>query len=634
MAARTFNLSVILTAIDNLTAPLKKTGKKLAAFSDKAARASAKLKGAGDAMTRNITLPLAGIGAISSKIAIGFDDSMRQVQAITSATAQDFELLKASALDLGKKTKFTASEAAQGMKFLGMAGFDTTQILKAMPGVLDLAAASGVELAEASDMMSDAMSMFHINADQANRVSDVMAKVTNRSNTNMSQLFEALKFIGPTVANMGASIEEVSAVIGILGDNGLKGSVATRALSTAFTKLADPSKTALQLMKSTNVQAFDANGKFKGLTSVLEQVQRATADMSDEQKSFYISSIFGSEALKSVNILLNAEKKVMVDNEKVTKKGVDALRAFTGELDNAKGTAKKMANVMESGPGGALRRMKSAVEGMAISIGNILAPMIVKITKKIVSFTKWFDNLSPKTKKMIVKFGLLAAAIGPALIVMSKLVGAVGMVSKAISFLIANPIVLIIAAIIAVVVILVVLLKKWEKKTQGVSRAWARMVKIGKKIFELFKRLPAPIKYVIFAFNPFLLLPALIIKNWEKVKAFFAALGDFFKNVDWEGLFFGFFNVIDEVLAKIEALFNKIDNIKQSVGSFVGGGVAKVKGLAGKAAEAGGAAIEILVRSEDGSSARVSKAKTKNGVGSLKIKTMSFFGRTMGAFSR
>jgi len=576
MASKVFDLSVIFSAIDRISKPMLEASKKLDRFQKNAQNISRNLKTAGDSMTRNLTMPILGIGAISSKIAISFDDSMRQVKAITNSTDADFKKLTATALGLGKTTRFTASQAAQGMKFLGMAGFNTTKIIAAMPNMLDLAAASSLDLARAADITSDVMTMFKIGAGESGKAVDVLAKVTNRSNVSMEQLFEALKFIGPTLAPMGAGVEELAAAIGILGDGSLKGGIATRALSTAFTSLAKPNKAAVEQMAALGIKAFDAKENFVGFTSVLEQTDNATKNLTEKQRAMVIATIFGKEAVRSINILLTANKDIQTETGEVTLNGIEALKGYTKELKNSEGTAKKMAKTMEGGIGGSVRRVISALEGMAITLGNILAPMIDRIGKKIRKFTAWFDKLTPATQKWIVKIALLVAAIGPLLLIFSKVVAIISMVSKAWVFLLANPIVLKIALIVAIVaaltfgiIKLVKTIKKWEQKTKGVTRVFGKIKKILKKLKPLILAIAAPFALLFAPFIPLVAVLVTIIKKYDLLNKAMKAFKDvvaFLQKIDWEKMFFGFFDAIEKAIDSFDGFLDRMEkSIKEMI---------------------------------------------------------------------
>jgi len=607
MAAKVFDLSVILTAIDNISAPLNKASQKLNKFSSKAGKLSKKMKGMGDKLTRNVTLPIVAMGALSSRTFMKFDDSMKAVQARTGATGKDLKRLTDAAKEMGQTTRFRASEAAEGMNFLAMAGFDTNKIIKSMPAMLDLAAASSMGLAQAADMTSDIMSQFNLKAEDSARVSNVLAKTSNRTNTDVSQMFEAFKFAGPVFAGLGVSIEETATIIGLLADKGLKGGMATRALTTAFTKLSKPSKDAFLLMEEHGVKAFDSQGKFKGVINVLGETEEAMKGMTEEQALAFKSTIFGSESLKSLNALLDTNKKIMVDGKEVNLKGTAALRGFNNELIKSKGFAKKTAEIMESGFGGSMRRMFSAVEGFAITIGKILAPMITKVSEKIIKLTKWFNKLSPSTKSMIVKIALLAAALGPALIIMAKLITVLQTIAAAMAFLLANPMVLIVAGIALLIfgiTKLVLFLIKIERKSKSVSRFFQRLGDSIIKLADWFKKLPLPLKALIGAFAPFLAIPLTLIANWEKVE-----------------------ETISETIDKIKGL-----DLGSKIKTFGGGIAEKVTGFFG--GNKSQTDVNITVSAESGSSAKVTKVKNKNGNLNLKNKSGGDFGKTLGGVAR
>ncbi|PFA66857.1 phage tail tape measure protein [Bacillus sp. AFS015802] len=370
------------------------------------------MKSAGQTMTASMTLPLVGLGAATVKTAADFEESMDKVSAISGATGTDFQELEKQAKELGATTKFSASEAAEGMQFLGMAGFDTKEIMSAMPGLLDLAAAGALDLGRAADIASNIMSGFSIDAGKAGHVSDVLAKASASANTNVEQLGTAMQYLAPVSNALGWSLEEATSAVMALSDAGLQGEKAGAAFSTSLTRLTSPSKEAAGVMKQLSLEFFDAQGNMKSMPDVIREVEKGTKGLTNEQKAAALSTIFGQEAYKAWAVLLE--------------KGSGALAENTQMLEKADGAAKKMADTMNDNTKGSFKEMLSALEGLAIELGDVLLPIMNDGIAKVTEWTRKFGELSPATQKTVLAVAGLAAAIGPLLMVTGSIATGLG----------------------------------------------------------------------------------------------------------------------------------------------------------------------------------------------------------------
>jgi TP901 family phage tail tape measure protein len=309
------------------------------------------------------SLGLVGGGfAIFSKVKntiVGFDQSMQNLSAITR---DNTDALREQARELGGNTVFTASEAADAMTKLAMAGFDTNQILAATPATLALASAGQIELAEAADIASNVLSGFGLQAEETDRVVDVLAATATTTNTTVSSLGESFKEIAPTANNLNIPIEEVAAAIGLLGNSGIKGTDATTTLNSALNRLSKPTAEMKAKMSELNVEFFNSNGEFIGLTNTVDVLNKSFVGLTDEQKANAISTIFGARANKQMTSLLLGQTKAMVDGTEQTLKGSDALRELTKEYEEAEGRAQEMADVQEDSVAGSFKMLNSALE--------------------------------------------------------------------------------------------------------------------------------------------------------------------------------------------------------------------------------------------------------------------------------
>ena len=379
------------------------------------------LKTMGQNMTKYVTTPLTGLGTASVMTAATFEKSMSNVQALSGATGKDLEDLTNIAKEMGAKTQFSASEAADALGFMALAGWDSSQSMKALPGVLDLAAASGMGLADASDMVTDYLSAFGEEADQAGRMSDVLAYAQANSNTTTQALGEAFKNCAVNANSFGLDIEQTTALLGKLGDQGLKGSEAGTALNAVFRDMSSKMKDGAIAIGDTNVKITDANGNFKSMAEIVAGVQKATDGLSESEKMVALQSTFTSDSIKAMGILMNT--------------GSDSIQNFTNELYNSNGAASEMAATMNDNLSGQITTLKSALEGAAISIGEALLPMVKDLVAWINNLVTWFNSLSPSMQTSIVMAAGLAAAIGPVLIIIGQMSTGIGVLVNAFGIL-------------------------------------------------------------------------------------------------------------------------------------------------------------------------------------------------------
>ena len=305
---------------------------------------------------------MAALGVLAVKTFADFEKGMSNVRAITQASQDDFHKLTQLAKEMGRTTAFTAKEASDAMTFLGMAGFSTDQIMQSLRGTMNLAAAANIELGRAADVASNVLTGFRLDAASTERVVDVLAKTITTSNTDMEQLSEAMKYFAPTASAFGVSVEEASAAVGLLGNAGIQGSLATRALGTGLVRLAKPTNDMSEMMGVLGLRFFDAKGQFIGMTGLVRHLEDRFQGMTDQQRQAAIATIFGAEAMQEINVLLAA--------------GSEQLESYTKQLEEAGGTAQKMADEQLDNLTGSITLLKSAVSGLLIEMGEPLAYVI------------------------------------------------------------------------------------------------------------------------------------------------------------------------------------------------------------------------------------------------------------------
>ena len=326
------------------------------------------------------------------KVAVDFEQSVAKLGAITRADDESLQSLEKTARKLGETTLFTASQSAEAMTFLGMAGFNTNQILAATPGMLNLAQAAGSDLAETADIASNILSGFSLEAGQMGRVGDVLSATFTSSNTTLQMLGDTLKYAAPVASATGASLEEVAAMAGLLGNVGIQGSMAGTALRAAFLRLSAPPKMAADAIAELGLSVKDADGNLRPIPEILKEIGAATESMGSAEQAEVIKKLFGSEAAAGMTELLKQA-------------GSGALDGYIAQLQKAKGTADEMARNMGDTTSGALKRLGSAMESMAISLGNVLLPTVAAGAEIFASFASWVSATSqeyPLLTKVVV----------------------------------------------------------------------------------------------------------------------------------------------------------------------------------------------------------------------------------------
>ncbi len=391
---------------------LGKLGNNFSKFGPQLKTMGEGMKNIGRSMGLYVTAPIvAGFGAAAKK-SIDFDDSMRKVKATSGATGNEFNQLRKKALEMGAKTKFSASESADALNYMALAGWDSKQMMSGISGVMDLAAASGEDLGQVSDIVTDSLTAFGMEAKDSSRFADVLAQTSSKANTDVKGLGDAFKYAAPVAGALGYSVEDTSIAIGLMSNAGIKGEKAGTALRTMFTNLSKPTKAMKDKMDELGISITDSNGEMLPMRDVIDQLRGKMSGLSKDQQAAAAATIFGKESMSGALAVVNASDE---DYQKLTK-----------SIDGSKGASKRMAKEMEGGIGGSLRKMKSAIESLAISIGDVLAPFIRKLADGIASIATKLTNMHGWVQGTIVAFGVLVAAIGPVLFVFGAFISVMG----------------------------------------------------------------------------------------------------------------------------------------------------------------------------------------------------------------
>lgn len=337
-------------------------------------------------MGKKAATGLLNIGKFSMDVGMAFDSSMSKVAAISGATGDDLDFLTEKAQEMGAKTKFSASEAADAFTYMAMAGWKTGDMLDGIEGIMNLAAASGENLASVSDIVTDAITAFGLSAEDSGHFADVLAAASNSANTNVSMLGGSFKYVAPVAGALGYSIEDVSVALGLMANSGIKAEQAGTAMRSMLTRLAKPTKEVYSAFETLGISAEDAltnaDGSMKPLSETIGILREKMSGLSETEQASAAASIAGQEAMSGLLAIVNASES---DYQKLT----DAIA-------NADGTAQGMADTMNDNLPGAITILKSAMEGLGIAIyengSEALKSFVEKITEVVTKITEFVGN--------------------------------------------------------------------------------------------------------------------------------------------------------------------------------------------------------------------------------------------------
>lgn len=334
----------------------------------------------------------------------GFESMMSQVQAISGATGKEFDDLTAKAQEMGATTKFTATEAAQAFNYMAMAGWKPEQMTAGISGIMSLAAASGEDLASTSDIVTDALTAFGLKAKDAGHFSDVLAKASASSNTNVGMLGESFKYVAPVAGAMKYSVEDTSLALGLMANSSIKGSMAGTALKTSLANMAAPTNSMAEAMDKYGISLTDSSGNMKTLKGVMDNLRSSLGGLSETEQTAAASTIFGKEAMSGMLAIINASEQDYND--------------LSNAIGNSKDAAQDMADTMLDNLAGSMTLMQSAVEGVQNSFGQRLTPYVRGFVDSItdampavtVALNDFMDTVDKKAAHMKTVIGTMTAS--------------------------------------------------------------------------------------------------------------------------------------------------------------------------------------------------------------------------------
>lgn len=524
---------------------------KIAATGEKLKTVGDNISGVGEKLMP-VTAGVVALGTAAVKTASDFDSAMSQVAAVSGATGDELEALRDKAREMGSKTKFSASEAAEAMNYMAMAGWKTSDMLSGIEGIMNLAAASGEDLATTSDIVTDALTAFGLTASDSAHFADVLAAASSNANTNVSMMGETFKYAAPIAGSLGFSVEDTAEAIGLMANAGIKSTQAGTSLRTIMTNLTGEVKICGASIGEVTIATTNADGSMRDLSDILADCRTAFGGLSESEKAAAAETLVGKNAMSGFLALMNAAPA-----------DIDKLSSAIAKCD---GTSQSMADTMQDNLAGQLTILKSQLEELAISFGELLVPIIRSVVSAIQGFVDKLNSMDEGTRKFILTIAAVVAALGPVLIVVGKVISAVGTIMTVVpkiagvintvktafaalnAVMLANPIVLIIAAIAALVAAFIYL---WNN-CEGFRQFWIDLWNTIKEA---------------------------AVAAWEGIKSFFQSaweaisttaqtiwngLKDFFSGL-WEGIKGVFTAAWSAISGVMTAIWSTITSVWQSI---------------------------------------------------------------------
>lgn len=477
-------VDVTLRLIDKMTSPLNSAGAKLKDSANQWTKAGKQIQSTGKSisavgagMTKAVTIPIVGAGVAAVKTAADFEKGMSAVQSICGASGKDLQMLSDKAKEMGAKTKFSATEATEAFKYMGMAGWNTGQMMDGIEGVMHLAGATGEDLASTSDIVTDAITAFGLSAKDTNMFVDVLAQTANRSNTDVGMLGESFKYVAPVAGSLKYNVQDVSTALGLMANSGIKASTAGTSLRSWMSRMAAPTDQVSAAMKAVGISLTNSAGKTKDFATVMKETRTGFAKLTDAQKAQYASALAGKTGMSGLLAIVNSS-----DSD---------FNKLSSAIYNSDGACQKMYDTAQNNLVGQLTILKSTVESIAISFGNRMTPHVKKATEWLQKMADKFNSLSQKQQDMIIKLALTAAAAGPAILIFGKMVTTAGKVASnigkvgkafktfgSIAGIVTSPAGIVVAVLLAIVAAGILVWKNWDKIKAVGGKAFGYISKV------------------------------------------------------------------------------------------------------------------------------------------------------------
>ena len=513
------------------------TGEKLQTVGDKISSVGQKLL--------PVTGVVTGLGTAAVKTAADFDSAMSKVAAVSGATGSDFDNLRDKAREMGAKTKFSATEAADAMNYMAMAGWKTEDMLSGIEGVMYLAAASGEDLALTSDIVTDSLTAFGLSAEDSGHFADVLAAASSNANTNVSMMGETFKYCAPVAGALGFSVEDTAEAIGLMGNAGIKASQAGTSMRSIMMNLTGDVKLSGAAIGDVTIATTNADGSMRSLSAILSDCRVAFGGMTEAEKANNAEALVGKNAMSGFLALMNAAP--------------EDIAKVSGAVNNCKDAAKNMADTMQDNLEGQLTILKSQLQELAISFGDLLMPAVRSIVSGLQGMVNVLNAMPDGVKRVIMIIALLVAALGPVLIVIGKTISAVGTIMTLVpklagaistvkgafaalsATMMANPIAIVIAAIAALVAAFIYLWNMNEEFRQFWIRLWNEIKEVAVQVWT------AILQFLVSAWNG---IRNTAVAVWNGIWDFFSGL--------WTGIKTLFTTVVTAISTFLVGAWNGI----------------------------------------------------------------------------
>lgn len=393
-------------------------------YKDSINNVGSSMRNVGSNMSMYFTLPVVASFGAAIKTGADFEGQMSRVGAIAGSSKSQLKAMSDQAVDLGAKTSLSASEVAKGMEELAALGMNTNQIMKAMPGVISAAEASGSDLATTATIMASSLNSFNLKASDSGHVADLLATAANDSAADVQYMGDALKYAGTPAHSLGVTLEDTSAAIEVMSNSGLEGSQAGTALRASFIKLAKPSAQSQKAIDKLGISLSNSKGEFVGMPNLIGQFKDALQGMTKDQKLAYVAQIVGTEAASGFLALIDA--------------GPAKLKKYSDSLKNSNGASKEAADKMKDNLKGSLEQLGGAFESLGITIGTAFAPVLRGLAKAVTFLVEKFNNMPTPLIVLTTIFVGLGAAIGPLLVLTGILAHSIVGISEAVEVLTAT----------------------------------------------------------------------------------------------------------------------------------------------------------------------------------------------------
>lgn len=526
----------VLSKVESMGTGLQKAGEKISSVGSK--------------LTLGVTAPIAGLGAAAIKTASDFESTMSQVSAISGATGDDFKKLEDLAKKMGETTKFSASEAAEALTYMAMAGWKTDDMLDGLEGIMNLAAASGEKLGSTSDIVTDALTAFGLSASDSGHFADILATASSNANTNVSMMGETFKYVAPVAGALGYSAEDTAEAIGLMANAGIKSSQAGTSLRSILSNLQGEVTFCGAGFGEMTVQTTKADGSMRSLGDILEDCRKAFTKMSESERAANAEAVVGREAMSGFLALMTAAPK-----------DIDKLNDAISKCD---GSAKSMADTMNDNLSGQITLLKSQLEALAIQFVTLIMPYLRQGVEWLSKLCTWISGLDDGTKKMILTIAGIAAAAGPVLVVGGKIISGIGHIVSGVTG--------VIGAVAKLSPVISALISGGGKIVTGIG---SLVAKLGGGLLPALAAVPGPVWIIIAVVGALVAAGVALYKNWDEISAWAKNVWGSIKETVGNAIdgIVGFFgkckdaigSIKDKYHEMVEGLKQKTDEMKENI---------------------------------------------------------------------